>query len=142
MYNRRGQIRVDFVAIHRFCPCFSSRAVTNGVSNDIWLNRSQRFDKLVKADLCITIQVKSPHYGNELLFHWAMANFFQETSECLLIDVSEIQGINRFKCSSDAEFLKLFKILFELFEFQLKINFLRQKNSHFPLNKVVQSLIV
>ena len=109
MCNWRRKIRIDSVtvSITWLSSCSSSGTVTDWISNYIWLDWCQSLHKLLETNFCVSVKIKSPHDCNKLFFDWAMANLFQESPYCLLINISEIQRINCFKCSTNAEFLEL-----------------------------------
>ena len=107
MHNWRRKIRVNLFSMIWFSSSPSSRTIAYRICDNVWLHRCQGFSKLLETDFCITIKIKPPHYCNKLLFDCAVTNSLQESSDCLFIDISEIQRINCFECSTDAKFFKL-----------------------------------
>ena len=64
-----------------------------------------------------------------------MADFLEEASQRSFVNISEILRVNRFESSPSAELLKFLEILFQLFEFKLKVDLLREENCHLALDE-------
>ena len=87
-----------------------------GVLNNVWLDGIKSFSELGETNLSVTIEVKSTHNSGEFVFDGNMADSLQESSKGLFVDDFEILIVYCLESSSDAETLKLLKVLLELFQ--------------------------
>ena len=96
------------------------------ILNDIRLYRSQSLRELRKAQLCITIKVKTTHNRRQFLFNGLVADSFEETTDRKLVYDLVVVEVDGLESTSDAETLKLLQILLQLLKSQFEINFFGQ----------------
>ena len=82
--------------------------------NDVWLNWSEALDELTKADLGISVKVKSAHDGNELGLHWLMTDSLKEASERRLFNDLVVQVVDSLETVAQVEGLVSLKLLLKL----------------------------
>ena len=96
--------------------------VAEGVLDNVWLDGGQSFSKLGKAELGVTIKVKSTHDCHELGLEWLMTSTFQKAADRDLVYDLVVLVVNCFEGPSDAESLEFLEVLLELFKTQLKVD--------------------
>ena len=93
------------------------------VLDNVRLDRGQSFSKLGKAELGVTIKVKSTHDCHELGLEWQMTGTFQKAADRDLVYDLVVLVVNSFEGSSDAESFEFLEVLLELFKTQLEVDF-------------------
>ena len=115
--------------------------ISERVLDHVWLHRSKCLDEFLEANFRITIQVEAAHDCDQLTLESLVAEFGQETSDCCFVDIPEVRGVNSLERASDAELLEFLEVLLQLFEFELKVDFLGEENCQLTFNDRVQVLI-
>lgn len=115
--------------------------ISERVWDHIWLHWSESLHEFLEANFRITIQVEAAHDRNQLALQSLVAEFGQEASDCCFVDVPEICGVDSLERTPDAELLEFLKVLLQLFEFELEVDFLGEEDCQLTFNKRVQVLV-
>ena len=111
--------------------------ISERIRDHIWLHWSESLHEFLKANFRIAIQVEAAHDCNQLALESLVAEFGQEASNCCFVDVPEVRGVDGLERTPDAELLEFLKILLQLFEFELEVDFLGEKDRQLTFDKRV-----